>query len=436
MAKIQNIRFNNEIYRSFFFAIVLDTRKGGDVMPVAIRVTHDYKKTYIRTGLKLTKEQFEKMQKSTVGKFFEYKKSQIEILNKVMEVAKPLIDSGTFSFESLKLKFEGVSSTTINELYRLRIAELRENGQVKTSIHYGNALSKFESYYGSDVDCSKVSPELIVDFKKRMETEMLTSSTISMYLRNLRAVCNYAIYKGVMTEAQYPFRRKSFEANKVKIPKGNKRKDSFLKVTDILRLWSYNRPENKETAKGRIVCEALNIWMFSYLANGMNLTDIARLRYDSHYFKTEGREFRFSRKKTEDTLSNPIVIYVPVIPTLKQILDEYAAPPKEGRRVFPQILLDEKDPVNEIKLIAQYGKLTNQRLKQVCKAVEISENVTMTWARHSYQTNLAHKKVPESYIDQAVGHADETVTDSYIGLYSTEDRFRYNSLLLDPDREA
>jgi hypothetical protein len=69
-------------------------------------------------------------------------------------------------------------------------------------------------------------------------------------------------------------------------------------------------------------------------------------------------------------------------------------------------------------------------MTRVCQLIGIDEAPSMTYARHSYQTNLAHQKVPGTYIDQQVGHTDRSVTDSYIGLYSPADRFTYNSLLL------
>lgn len=60
----------------------------------------------------------------------------------------------------------------------------------------------------------------------------------------------------------------------------------------------------------------------------------------------------------------------------------------------------------------------------------IDETLSMTSARHSYQTNLAHLKAPGTYIDQQVGHSNRSIADTYIGLYSTEDRFMYNYLLI------
>lgn len=220
-------------------------------------------------------------------------------------------------------------------------------------------------------------------------------TTIAIYFRNIRAICNYSIANGYMKENMYPFKPvKKYSSGYIKIPKATKRKDRFLVVEDILKLWSYDTPEHKTTAYGTI-CESLNMWMFSYLANGMNLLDMAYLSYNEHYFKTKGRELSFKRKKTERTLNEELIIYVPVIEPLRKIMDEYATKPKLGRRLFPQFLKDVEDQEKAMKILIQENSNVADRLKKVCEAVGIDARVTMTWARHSYQTNLAHKKVPE-----------------------------------------
>lgn len=437
-AKIQNKNIS-EVYQSVFFSLMLDKRSKSNngSIPVAVRVTYQRQRLYLRTGLSLQESEFDRMMVSSKGSFYELRQEQLKFFGKVVATAKVFIDNGSFSLSSLKNKLKDRSSSTINELIENKIGELKERGSAKTAKLYSDSLKKFESIYGGDVPFSKMTSDMMMDFKKKMEHQKLSQTTISIYLRCFRSICNLAIYKGLMNPERYPFRRKGFETDKVKIPHGSKRKDWYLNVDDILKLWSYNDdPSHRDTSYGKVVCEALNLWMFSYLGNGMNLSDMARLTFSDHYFKTNGKELSFKRKKTESTLSNELVIYVPVIPALKKILDDYGEKPANGKLVFPFILNGSKNEERNYKTISQWNKNIRDRLKKVCVAVGIEDHVTMTWARHSYQTNLAHKKVPESYIDQAVGHADSSVTDGYIGLYSTEDRFRYNSLLLEPDKEA
>lgn len=114
----------------------------------------------------------------------------------------------------------------------------------------------------------------------------------------------------------------------------------------------------------------------------------------------------------------------------------YAAPPTKGGKVFPFILAGETNVERVISIVKQWNKNIKTRLCKACAELDMDVSISMTWARHSFQTNLAHKKVPESYISQAMGHSTESITAGYTGMYSTEDRFRYNLLLLEPDKEA
>ena len=121
---------------------------------------------------------------------------------------------------------------------------------------------------------------------------------------------------------------------------------------------------------------------------------------------------------------------------MKEILTRYAEKSSRGTLVFPFILSGEKDPGRTIKRIDEWNKRIGKRMKEICKAVGIEAEVTMTWARHSFKTNLMRKNVPAFYTEQAMGHVDNSVADNYTALCTPEMRMKYNSLLLEPDKEA
>ncbi len=60
-------------------------------------------------------------------------------------------------------------------------------------------------------------------------------------------------------------------------------------------------------------------------------------------------------------------------------------------------------------------------------------NLTGTYARHSFATNLHAAKVPREYITDAMGHSlgnRGQITMRYISPYTIEERKDYNNLLL------
>lgn len=437
MAKIQTNTISS-VYCSVFFALILDTRRKYDKYPVAVRVTFNYKKIYVRTGLRLAKDDFEKMTKATKGKFYDLKKEQEMIYDRVVSAAKGLIDTGNFTLALLqeKLKIAGNEVLTFNALAEEKILAFRSNGQAKTAKSYSDAMQKFEAYVGKDVPVSAICPTLVQKFKSKMEKEGLSKTTISIYLRTIRSVCNLAISKKLMKEEQYPFSRTSYDSNKVKIPKGTKRKERYLTVSEILQLLEYDTEGHRNDKHGKYLCQALDLWLFSYLGNGMNLADMAVLTYGPHYFKTKGKELSFKRAKTDSTSNDEMWIFVPITPVLKNIIERSATKPARDGVLFPFILEGETDPERRVKRFDEWNKRIGKRMKEICKIVGLEAEVSMTWARHSFKTNLMRKNVPAFYTEQAMGHVDNSVADNYTALCTPEMRMKYNSLLLEPDKEA
>lgn len=58
-------------------------------------------------------------------------------------------------------------------------------------------------------------------------------------------------------------------------------------------------------------------------------------------------------------------------------------------------------------------------------------DVSSTWARHSFATNLRNAGVVKQYIDDAMGHSQgKDVTMIYMAAYSQSQQFNYNKKLL------
>ena len=85
------------------------------------------------------------------------------------------------------------------------------------------------------------------------------------------------------------------------------------------------------------------------------------------------------------------------------------------------------------KAVAQWNSNIRARLRSSCKVLKIDKKISMTWARHSFATNLTRAGVPERYISQAMGHSAQNVTQRYIGFFAPEERIQFNKMLLQED---
>ena len=74
----------------------------------------------------------------------------------------------------------------------------------------------------------------------------------------------------------------------------------------------------------------------------MNMADVARLTYNTHYTQSKEKSLLFNRTKTKDRTDDDSEVIVPVIPALKKIIDEIAEPYEKDVRLFPFILKEAK----------------------------------------------------------------------------------------------
>lgn len=415
MAKIQKIV--ERAYCGVRFALMLDKRHSGNTYPVAVRITHNYRQRYFMHGDRTTEEEFSKVAAVGKGTKYEKRREWERFFDFIYEDVKKRIDGGDFILPSYRVGAGTETGVTINTLFKERIESLYENGKINTGDMYSTVLKRIASKFG-DVPVESVDSEFVKSFMKSISG--LSKTTQSIYLRNLRAVCNYAIYKGVMKKSSYPFSSNRYDNNRMRIPAGATRSERYLNIEQMRMLYGYDGEYSKEVF----------LFLFSYLANGINLADMAMLRYDMHWRRSEGREFGFVRRKTKDTSSRETVIHIPVTQWLNNVMEKLCCRPERGTLLFPWLLDGCDTPRREAVRLDDWSKRIRKGLAHACSELGIEEHVTMTWARHSYKTNLIRQRVPDHYCEQMMGHVDASVGGHYVGMFTEEDRMRYNSMLL------
>ena len=157
---------------------------------------------------------------------------------------------------------------------------------------------------------------------------------------------------------------------------------------------------------------AKDIWLFSYLVNGLNIKDIARLRYKN----IEGDKLIFIRSKTERTTrQNQKPIIAVLIEDAKKIVDRWGIKPAnpDTPDIFP-ILTEKISPQREYELIKQFTKNINKWIRRIALKVGVEKDVTTYTARHSFSTILKRSGASTEYISEALGHSNLQTTESYL----------------------
>ena len=360
---------------------------------------------------------------STISLIFaEYKKRARNILDKM-----PL-----FSFEKFEKKYLS-NKTDPNDVFsmlRERAKELRDGGRISTAVTFECTLSSLKKFNQKE----KLSfNKITVPFLNKYEAWMLTPkkptgkkkakrntlTTVGIYLRNLRTVYNRAIKTEIVSIDQYPFKKDEYQ-----IPAGPNVKKA-LTLEEIKQIAGY------DATPGSNLQQCRDYWIFSYLCNGINVKDMARLKY----LNIDGQIIRFTRAKTErERRKKPITIEVIITKPIGRIIDTWGNKPAiPDQYIFP-ILSPDMTPQQEYDAIKGTTKLINTYIKTIGENIGIPEKITTYVARHSFATVLKRSGASTEFISESLGHSNLTVTENYLDSFDTEEKKKWAELLL-PEKQ-
>lgn len=414
-------------------SIMLDTRRilKDGTYPVKLRLTFMRQRKYYLTPHSLTELEFANTKaEKPKGKFKELSTAFNAIEQKAINVIK---DLPAFSFESFEKKY--LSNHTTNDVFSALTSQqeaMTSEGRAGSANTYKDtfisllsfvlkipvtrnkgiplkeAQAKREALLNKQkhLPFSKLTPEFLKEYEKWMVSNGKSLTTIGIYARNLRTVFNNAISLGEVQADIYPFGKRKYQ-----IPAGRNVKKALV-LSDIEKLFTY---EPKQDSEAR----ARDLFLFSYLCNGINIKDIARLKYK----QLQPEQIRFVRAKTERTTrGNLKTIAATRTQEVNNIIERWGNKPAlQDSYVFP-ILTPGLTPEQELSTVRQATKRINHYIKRIAAAVGIEKNISSYTARHSYATVMKRSGAPMEFISEALGHADLRTTESYLD--SFEDKIK------------
>lgn len=391
---------------------MLDTRRelNDGTFPIKIRVYYQGKRVYYPTGKSVTSHEWEVLPSSKNKELSSIRKDIENSFEIIKEVAEELLYAGDFSFERLNVRLRHSSEVTINGLFRGRVEELKRLGRMSNAeIHY-NTLSGIERFDGRSIPLERITPRWLTRYSASLAAEGKAQTTIAIHLRTLRAVVNQAIKDGLMRPSDYPFGRGKFE-----IQEGEGRKLA-LTIEQIGQIANYDDGDP-------LTYRYRDMWLFIYLCNGINVADLALLRYKN----IVGGEIRFVRQKTAHTTRKRKEIVVVVGEQMQRIIDKWGNPPHSNAYIFP-ILSGGESPERQRVLVKNATRAINQRMAKVGKALGLG-NISTYTARHSFATVLKRAGANIAYISESLGHTDLKTTEHYLASFEREEREKNAALL-------
>lgn len=401
------------------FSIFLDTRtakKDSGNYPVKLRVTFKRERQYIGLDYDLSEDDFKKLNDGNAKIRSEQLKERrifnSYIIAKAEDIAKEL---ESFSFTEFKRRFletehdkEQNRKNLIDVYHAIEkyIEQLNKENRITTASSYLTALNSFKAFK-KKLTFDDVTPDYLKDYERFMIDAGRSSTTIGIYLRNLRTIVNQAIDNGVIDKAKYPFKKSKFQ-----IP-ASKNIKKALSLDDIGSIYNYEaEPHSFED-------RAKDFWIFSYLCNGINIKDICRLKFKD----IDGDNIIFVRAKTALTRKgNQQPIIIPLGDDAKAVIKKWGNADTHKENYIFSILERGLTPKRELELVQYFTKSINKYMKRIVTNLGIKRDVTTYFARHSFATVLKRGGKSNEFIKESLGHNSIKTTDSYLDSFEDEDR--------------
>lgn len=363
---------------SVFGSLTLDIRKAAEdysqELPVAVRVSYDSQKVFLRLGIKYTMADWVSLcdYEKSGRRVKQTERSDLkELLAGVELMTNQLIAEGNFSLRRLKDRFQGKrdDTYTIYSIWDEYLQTKREEGKVGSTRCSGDVKSRFIKDMGESVALTDIDRNFVQRWVRAMKKGRLSTTTIAIDLRTFRTIVNIAIERGLINgNTKEMFKDTGY--NKV-----CSRKHEFLDVATMRKLYNFWEADKAVDADGKelflprekhAIFRDLGLFLFMYLGDGQNLADTLRLTYDGWYFATHGKQLRFLRHKTRDRNESASEVIFPVTPELQKIIDKYGNKPEQGKRVFP-IMSEFITPEKEVWVIQRYNRYIREHMVKIAE---------------------------------------------------------------------
>ena len=290
---------------SVFGSLTLDIRKAAEdysqELPVAVRVSYDSQKVFLRLGIKYTMSDWVNLcdYEKSGRRVKQTERSDLkELLAGVELMTNQLIAEGNFSLRRLKGRFQGKrdDTYTIYSIWDEYLQAKREEGKAGSARCSGDVKSRFIKDMGESVALTDIDRNFVQRWVRSMKKGGLSTTTIAIDLRTFRTIVNIAIERGLINgNTKEMFKDTGY--NKV-----CSRKHEFLDVATMRKLYNFWEADKAVDTDGKelflprekhAIFRDLGLFLFMYLGDGQNLADTLRLTYDGWYFATHGKQLRF-----------------------------------------------------------------------------------------------------------------------------------------------
>lgn len=278
-----------------------------------------------------------------------------------------------------------------------------------------NSLIRFTNC--GKIKFSEITPAFIEQYESWLGTTGIRSNSISFYIRNLRAIYNTAVERGIVRDT-FPFRHAY-----TKIERTSKR---AIAIEDIKRIKALDLTANPELELTR------DIFLFLFYCRGMSFIDAAFLTSGN----INGNEIIYRRHKTGQELRIGLNDHI------TELLSKWGTLPNKSSAELPKLLIPILEFGNERRKTQKHWdtcsrkayetslRRINRNLKKIGQILNLDNKLTTYVSRHSWASIAKSKGIPTATISDALGHDSELTTQIYLDTIANDKINRANDIIL------
>lgn len=411
----------NEIDLKTVVSLYLDksraNKEGKYLLRLQVYDKINKKRRYFATKFKFTAKEYENTIKSK-------KTTTIKIeLNAALNHAQTIINEIIpFDFDKFEHKLYGKAGMSEKVFYQYNeyVNELIKNNQIGNASNYNlseKSIQGFLKHENKKPDTFKftdVTPHFLQEYENYMLSLGKSITTVSIYLRALRAIFNRAIENNEISKEIYPFGKRKYT-----VPATVKVKKAFTRQ-ELKQLFEAT-PQIPEQEKAK------DFWFFSYACNGMNIKDIALLKFES----IKDGVITFYREKTKNTKREHLKpITVVLNDYILSIIKKYGKQNYIPNDFVFSILNGNETPTEAHAKVQNFTRYVNQHIKKLALSVGLPSEISTYWARHSFATVAIREGATIEFISEALGHSDTKTTNNYFSGFTNDAKKEFANNLM------
>ncbi|MFN8285477.1 MAG: site-specific integrase [Chitinophagales bacterium] len=366
--------------------------------PIILQIIKDRRVKRISLGYSALKTEWD-FKHNRPSKKYQYK-AELEAVIKKKEAAfaKQVLaldlETENFTAEALVRNVKKKrNKASVSKYFDEVIGELKKANRIGNAEVYTLCRNVVKTFAKNvDIQFNQIDWSWLCKFETDCIERGCKESTISNYLRTLRALFNRAIKDKIITLDIYPFR--DYKIGKLNLETQKR----------ALRLEQIELIEKKALPIESRLWQSRSIFLFSFYTMGTNIADIANLTWDN----IKDNRLKYERAKTGKLYN------VFLNDKALKILKHYKAN-QTDKYIFP-IYIENTHQTAQQKndRLHKVMRQTNDDLRTIAEKLEIEENLTTYVARHSAATVLKRRGVSTTVISELLGHESEEITQTYL----------------------